>query len=70
MDETKLEAHFQLKDVIFLLNMKQSNALLLLDSLSDPKQKSNHKAMLNEVGVLNMDGDQAVKILTRRVDLK
>ena len=60
----------QLKDVIFLLNMKQANALLLLESLSDPKQTNNYQDMLNEVGVSNMDGDKAVKILVRRVDLK
>ena len=70
IDESKLEAHFQLQDVIKLLNMNQANAMLLLETLIDPKQTTNAKDILVDVGITFLDNEQAVKILRRRVDLK
>ena len=70
IDETKLEAHFQLQDVIKLLNMKQANAILLNQSLNDPQQFSTSKDILSDVGIQYLDGEQAVKILNRRIDLQ
>ena len=70
IDESKLEAHFQLQDVIKLMNITQANALLLLETLNDPQQISNLKEILADVNIEYLDGEQAVKILTRRVDLK
>ena len=70
IDESKLEAHFQLQNVIKLLNMKQANAMLLLETLNDPQQASNLKEILTDVNIQFLDGEQAVKILKRRVDLK
>ena len=70
IDESKLEAHFQLQDVIKLLNMKRANAMLLLETLIDPKQTTNAKDILVDVGINFLDNEQAVKILRRRVDLK
>ena len=70
MDENELETHFQLKDVIEILTMKNANAILLQDSLNDVKQAMNAKEILKDVGITALAGDQVVKILNRRVDLK
>ena len=70
MDESQLESHFQLVDVITILMMKTPNAILLHESLSDAKQAPNAKDILKEVGINSLDGDQVLKILNRRVDLK
>ena len=70
MDENQLETHFQLIDVITILIMKTPNAILLNESLNDAKQAANAKDILREVGVTCLDGDQVIKILNRRVDLK
>ena len=50
--------------------MKTPNAILLNESLNDAKQAANAKDILREVGVTCLDGDQVIKILNRRVDLK
>lgn len=70
MDESKLTTYKQLRDVVHLLNMKQANALLLMESLSDPKQADCYENMINDVGLRHLDSDQAIKVLRRRVDLK
>ena len=70
LDESKLESYIQLKEVISLLNLKQANALLLMESLGDAKQAKNHKEILAEIGLNSLDSDQALKILRRRVDMK
>ena len=50
--------------------MKQAQAILLMESLNDAKQAVNHKDILLDVGVSNLDGEQTLKILARRVDMK
>ncbi len=70
LDQSKLESYSQLNDVIHLLIMKQANAILLLETLSDAKQQSNYPEILKEVGITHLKGEQAVKILNKRVDLK
>ena len=50
--------------------MKRANAMLLLETLIDPKQTTNAKDILVDVGINFLDNEQAVKILRRRVDLK
>jgi hypothetical protein len=70
MDPSKLEASHQLKEACKLLCMKSGNAILLLDSLIDPKTAINSKDILRDMGLVSLDGQQAIKVLKRRVDLK
>ena len=65
-----IDATFKLKDVIKVLNMKQAQAILLMESLNDAKQAVNHKDILLDVGISYLDGEQTLKILSRRVDMK
>ena len=61
------EDYFQLKDVIDLLTMKQANAILLLESL---QENESAKDVLNDVNLVHLEKDQALKILRRRIDMK
>jgi len=64
------DASLKLKDVIKVLNTKQAQAILIMESLNDEKQAENYKDILLDVGVTNLDGEQTLKILARRVDMK
>ena len=64
------DSSLKLKDVIKVLNTKQAQAILIMESLNDEKQAENYKDILLDVGVTNLDGEQTLKILARRVDMK
>jgi len=70
LDHKRSKLYHQVQQVCKLLTLARASAILLRDSLQDERQKSNHKEILEEFAIDALTGQQAVKILDRRVDLQ
>ena len=64
------KSHHQLLQVCQLLNLTRGSAILLKDSLVDPRQSENGREILDEFSVDALTTEQAVKVLSQRVDLQ
>ena len=64
------KSYHQLLQVCQLLNLARGSAILLKDSLTDPKQSENAREILEEFSVDALTAEQAGKVLNQRVDLQ
>ena len=64
------KSHHQLLQVCQLLNLARGSAILLKDSLVDPRQSENAREILEEFTIDALTTEQAVKVLNQRVDLQ
>ena len=65
-----LKSHHQLLQVCGLLILARGSAILLKDSLADPRQTENASEILAEFAIDALSAEQAVKVLDQRVDLQ